>query len=107
MKAGAYNLLCEQFKLKKLHRNTHLYTSEILVKNFPGRGFRIIGDEPYKKPKVLALLSSNKANISVRNFPDKPERVKKKLGLKNGGQQYLFGYRNVNNDLRISICEKV
>ena len=45
MKAGAYNLLCKKFGLKKLHRNTHLYTSETLVNNFPGRQFIVTGNE--------------------------------------------------------------
>ena len=107
MKAGAFNLLCKKFGLKKLHRNTHLYTSQFLIDDFPGRKFSVIGEEGYNKRKVLPLLSSTKANISLRNFSDTPEQVKKKLGLKDGGRQYLFGYRNVNNDLRIAVCEKI
>jgi len=107
MKAGAYNLLCKKFNLKKLHPNTHLYTSDKLVDTFPGRRFKVLGEVPYNKRKVLPLFSSSKANISVRNFPDSPEQVKKKLALKDGGQQYLFGYRNANKDLRIAVCEKV
>ena len=107
MKAGAYNLLGTKFRLNKLHPNTHLYTSEILINDFPGRKFHLIGDESYNKRKVSALLNSPKANISVRNFPDSPVQVMKKLALKDGGQQYLFGYRNANNDLRIAVCEKV
>jgi len=107
MKAGAYNLLCTKFGLKKLHPNTHLYTSQVLINDFPGRKFRVIGDEGYNKRKVLPLLSSSKANISVRNFSNSPEQMKKKLSLKDGGQQYLFGYRNEDDDLRIAVCEKV
>ena len=107
MKAGAYNLLCKRFNIKKLHPNTHLYTSDIELDNFPGRGFRVIDDVQYKKQKTSPLLTSLKANISVRNFPDTPEQVKKKLGVKDGGAQYLFGYRNINNDSRIAVCEKI
>ena len=61
----------------------------------------------YKKKAVLPLLAGNKANITVRNFIDTPERVKKKLGLRDGGDQYLFGFRNQDNVLRIAICEKI
>jgi len=107
MKAGAYNLLCKKFKLKKLHRNTHLYTSASLVKDFPGRKFSVTGEVSYNKRKIKHLLNSSKANISLRNFPDTPEQVKKKLALKDGGPQYLFGYRNKDNALRIAICDKV
>lgn len=107
MKAGAYNLLCKKFKLIKLNANTHLYTSELLVNDFPGRKFRVIDTTSYHKRNVVAILNSSKANISVRNFPDIPEQVKKKLALKDGGEQYLFGYRDKNNDLKITIGEKV
>jgi hypothetical protein len=107
MKAGAYNLLGKKFRLKKLNANTHLYTSELLVNDFPGRKFSVIDTTSYHKRKVGAILSSSKANISVRNFPDTPEQVKKKLALKDGGEQYLFGYRDENNGLRITISEKI
>ena len=73
----------------------------------PAEGFRVIDDVQYKKQKTSPLLTSLKANISVRNFPDTPEQVKKKLGVKDGGAQYLFGYRNINNDSRIAVCEKI
>ena len=107
MKAGIHTLLCKKFGINKLHPNTHLYTTEKLLKDFPGRKFHVIGEESYNKRKVSVLLNSSKANTSVRNFPDTPEQVKKKLGLKDGGQQYVFGFRNLNNDLRIAICEKL
>ena len=107
MKAGVHTLLCKKFSLNKLHPNTHLYTSEKLIESFPGRKFQVTAEESYNKRKISALLYSAKANISVRNFPDTPEQVKKKLGLKDGGQQYVFGFRNLNNDLRIAICEKL
>ena len=107
MKAGAYNLLCKKFKLKKLNSNTNLYTSELLVNDFPGRKFNVIDTTSYHKRKVAAILNSSKANISVRNFPDTAGQVKIKLALKDGGEQYLFGYRDQNNDLRVTISEKI
>ena len=107
MKAGAHNLLCKKFGLKKLNPNTHLFTSDVLVNDFPGRKFYVNGDAGYNKRKISPLLKSSKANISVRNFPDSPEQVKKKLILKDGGDQYVFGYRNVINDLRMAVCDKI
>ena len=107
MKAGAHTLLSKKFGLNKLHPNTHLYTADNFIKDFPGRKFHVMGEESYNRRKVSVLLNSSNANISVRNFPDTPEQVKKKLGLKDGGQQYVFGYRNLNNDLRIAVCEKL
>jgi uncharacterized protein/THUMP domain-containing protein/putative methyltransferase len=107
MKAGPYNLLCKKYDLQKLQQNTHLFTADVYIDGFPGRKFKVIENLPYNKSKVLSSLNSAKANISTRNFPDSPAQIKKKLGLKDGGSQYLFGYRDVNNDLRLAICEKV
>jgi len=107
MKAGAHSEICRKFVLKKLHPNTHLFTAEEFLNDFPGRVFKVIADTSYKKHQVLAFLEGKKANISVRNFPDTPAQVKKKLALNDGGEQYIFGYRNMNNEPRIVICEKV
>ena len=41
LKAGAYKLIAERFGLTKLDVNTHLYCSEELVSDFPGRVWRI------------------------------------------------------------------
>ena len=106
LKSGGYNLLCEHYGLQKLNRNTHLYTSNKLVGDFPGRIFEVKGNSSYNKQSVAALLLTQKANVSVRNFPDTPEQVKKKLGLKDGGNQYIFGYRNLDDKPRVAICVK-
>ena len=107
LKSGGYDRLCKRYDLQKLNRNTHLYTAKGLVKNFPGRVFEVRAIVSYNKQKVLPLLEIQKASISVRNFPDTPEQVKKKLGIKDGGDTYLFGYRDLNNRPMIAICKKV
>ncbi|MEN8249805.1 MAG: hypothetical protein ABFS32_12805 [Bacteroidota bacterium] len=107
MKAGAFNHLCKSYFVKKLHPNTHLFTSDKHIVDIPGRKFKVIGSCAYKKSAIQQLLKGNKANISVRNFVDTPEQVKKKLGLQDGGDQYLFGYRDNENKLRVAVCERV
>jgi len=39
-----------------------------------------------------------KANIAVRNFPISTNEVKKKLGIKDGGDVYLFVTTNIKNE---------
>ena len=39
LKSGAFNLISEKFKLKKLHPNTHIYTSNKKLNHFCGRIF--------------------------------------------------------------------
>lgn len=83
LKSGAFNLISEQFHLKKLHPNTHLYTSDVEVINFPGRKLMAEIIEP------KALKKGEAYNIISKNHPLKPEEIKKKYKLKDGGDQYL------------------
>jgi hypothetical protein len=84
LKAGIFNLISEKFNLKKLHPNTHIYTSENKLNAFPGRIFEmevIDGKQIIKKGQY---------NIISKNYPLKPEEIKKKYGLKDGGNNYLI-----------------
>ncbi len=107
LKAGAFKLAGRRYGLYKLHANTHLYTADKHVAGFPGQVFKILGIAAYRKKAVLALLPDRQVNISVRNFPDSPEQVKKTLGLRDGGNLYLFAYRNAAGKPEIAVAEKV
>lgn len=88
LKAGAYKLVGARFGLQKLEVNTHLYCSNQLVENFPGRVWRI-KDEGMKGER----MKGEQANVLVRNYPLTPEALKKKYRLKDGGELYLIGCR--------------
>ena len=96
LKGGAFNSICNKYNLNKLALNSHLYTSETLIENFPGRAFKILTTTPYSA-KDFKQLKLNKANVSCRNFKDTVEQVKKKLKIKDGGKHYLFATTNHNN----------
>src|SRR5690606_5067556 len=68
LKAGAFRQIAEGFGLKKLHRNSHLYTSESLAEDFPGRTFTLKTVAKYNKKVLQSLIPEKKANITVRNF---------------------------------------
>lgn len=87
LKAGAYKLVGERFGLHKLDINTHLYTSETPVENFPGRVWKIQEQLPNHK------LQITNANVLVRNYPLTAEQLKKKLHLRDGGTEYIIGCR--------------
>jgi 16S rRNA G966 N2-methylase RsmD len=90
LKAGAFKSAAARFNLKKIHVNTHLYTGEHLVDNFPGRKFLI---EELVKPSTLKkYFPDGKANVTTRNYPLTPEALKKKTGLKDGGEKFLIGF---------------
>ena len=99
MKAGCFKLLSQKYNLDKLHRNSHLYTSDELASDFPGRIFEVVNTVPFdKKTKKniwsLSLCDSatlKKASVATRNFPLSAEELKKNLGLQDGSDFYIFG----------------
>lgn len=107
MKAGAFNIPGEKYGLKKLHHNTHLYTSDKLKPNFPGRKFEIHNVLHPDRKKIRNYLPEMKANVATRNFPITPEALKKKLGLKDGGDVYLFGITDIQNTKKLLITTKI
>ena len=100
MKAAPFKLLSQRFNIKKLHRNSHLYTSDELVTDFPGRTFEVINVVPFDKKakKILSQqttdnrqLTLSKVSIAVRNFPLSAEELRKHLSFKDGDDFYIFG----------------
>ncbi len=105
LKAGLFNEVSHQLKIDKIHINSHLYTSKVLV-NFPGRSFKILDIIKYDKKKIKKLIPSKKANITIRNFPETVVQIRKKTGLKEGGDSYLFFTTDLNNKHIVIFCEK-
>lgn len=106
LKAGAFRTFARRFGLQKLHANTHLYTSENPMPDAPARIFRIENVCKYDRKTVLAALPEARANVSARNFPDGAEAVRKKLGLRDGGNAYLFAATIAGGEKAILICRK-
>lgn len=90
MKGGCFKLLSQRFDVQKLHRNSHLYTSEKLIENFPGRIFEINDWAIYGKKAKALLDGIDKASIAVRNFPMTVAEIRKSLKINDGDQTYLF-----------------
>ena len=91
MKAGCYKLLTTRYDVHKLHKNSHLYTSEQWIPQFPGRVFEVEGWTPYNKKVKQTLLSDvTKASIAVRNFPLSVAELRKTLKISDGDETFLF-----------------
>ncbi|OEK06840.1 THUMP-like domain-containing protein [Roseivirga misakiensis] len=90
LKAGAFKSIANAYGLTKLHPNSHLYTSNMLVDNFPGRSFEVIESVSLNKKALKKILPASKANITVRNYPMTVAQIRKKTDLKEGGEEYLF-----------------
>lgn len=97
MKAGAFNVISKALLIRKLHKHSHLYTSENLIE-FPGRGFKIEEVFAYSKREVTRKFSKGKANITTRNFPETVAQIRAKFKIKDGGELFLFFTTNSNNE---------
>lgn len=107
LKAGGFNSVASRFGIAKLHPNTHLYTAHNLLTNFPGRTFKVLANINYSKKELSGIIDKSQANLSVRNFVDTPQQMKKKLKLKDGGNTYIFGYRDSDNRNKLAVCSKI
>jgi 16S rRNA G966 N2-methylase RsmD len=103
MKAGCYRLLAVRYALQKFHPNTHLYTSDHLVEDFPGRVFEVKDVVGFSKSELKSLSSGLKrANVAVRNFPEHPDALRKRLKIADGGDTYLFA-TTLNSEKKVVI----
>ena len=91
MKAGCHKLLTRRYDVFKLHKNSNLFTSDILVADFPGRIFEVEAFAPFNKRVKQTLLSEvDNASIAVRNFPLTVAELRKALKIGDGDGVYLF-----------------
>lgn len=105
MKGGCFKYISKAFGVYKLHQHTHLYTSDDLNTNFIGRTFEVVSSQLYSSFKKTT--SGMKANVSTRNFPLKPEALKKKHQLKDGGDHYLFFCTGPKDELLVVQGRKI
>ena len=92
IKAGAFRLVSERYQLHKLDHNTHLYTADQLIEDFPGRVWKVIA-QPIKNQRDIAALGIQRAAILTRNYPLTPEELRKKFKLQESDSHFLIGAR--------------
>ena len=107
LKSGAFKSVAIQFDLFKLHQNSHLYTSEELIKDFSGRIFELENVCKLDKKEVLNLLPDKKANITTRNFPLSVKEIRQKIGVQEGGNVYILATTLLNNQKVLLVCRKL
>jgi 16S rRNA G966 N2-methylase RsmD len=107
MKIGQFDGLKEVGNLFKLHPHSHLFTSNETIKNFFGKSFKINEVLSYQKNMIKPYLFNKKLNISCRNFPLKPEELRVKWKIKDGGEDYVFFTTNHKNEKIVLFCTKL
>ena len=108
MKAGCFNLLSQRFGISQPDANSHLYLSDHVIPDFPGRGFAIDCITTMNKRELKEALSGiTKANIAVRNFPLSVAELRKRLKLKDGGEVYIFATTDAQKGHLLLVCRKI
>ena len=108
MKSGAFKLISQRFVIEKLHVNSHLYTSDNLISDFPGRVFEVVGFAPFNKKVKKELLNDiTEASVATRNFPLSANELRKNLNLKESDKNYVFGTTLIGEKKVVILCKKI
>lgn len=104
-KAGAFKMTAKVFNLAKLHTHAHLYTSDHLNLDFPGRIFQVENTFNFNQFKKQHDIT--KANVATKNFPMKVEDIRKKFKIKDGGKDFLYFTTDPAGNHIVIHCSKI
>ena len=54
----------------------------------------------------VALAGVDRASVAVRNMPLSPDALRRKLGLKDGGDTYVFGTTLGDGTHAVMVCKR-
>ncbi len=93
LKSGLMDSVAVEYGLSKLAKNTNVYSSDEVYKDFPGRIWSVNQiHKPYSKE-----LKGRQFNVVSRNFFDKASTIEKKLKIKSGGAKYLIALNTMDS----------
>ena len=91
LKAGAFKSICRQFPVQKVAKDSHLYVSDQLLPEFPGRKWQAVDIATFNKKDLKRLLADiDAADLTVRGFPLSVASLRKQLHLREGGSHHLI-----------------
>ena len=105
MKAGPYRLLAQRYGLLMLGPNTHLYTADRRVDDFPGRVLRVLQEVKGGRKELAALLPDGRAHVVTRNYPAEAATLQRQVGLREGGDHFVVG-TTVGRRRTLLLCEQ-
>lgn len=90
MKTGAWDVLATKYPdVVKADANTHLFFSDTLYPDFPGR---ILAIECMADKKKLKSMKGSRCNIVARNHPLSSPQISEKYGIVSGGEKFLYAF---------------
>lgn len=102
LKSGAFKLSGEKLNLKKLHIHSHLYTSNELLKTFPGKVFEVLRE--IKNPKKE--IEKSAFHVISKNYPLSVELIRKKYKIKESEEQTLIFTQSISGK-HILLCRRL
>ena len=106
MKAGCFAEIEQAFEVSQLAPNSHLFASDQVIADFPGRKFRVTAVTSMNKQELKqALKDIRQANIAIRNFPMSVADLRKRLKLSEGGNDYIFATTLTEGKKVLIICQ--
>ncbi len=108
LKGGGFKYVGIHYSLTKLAMHTHLYISNKLNKEFPGKIY-----------KVIEILGTNKLDIKkiAKNYPlcsvsainihESSDNLRKKLRVKEGEDYHIFGTKLENGKTKLIITSPI
>ena len=107
MKAGCFDVITSRFPVQAVAIDSHLFVSDELIPDFPGRCFMITGITSMNKKELsVTLRGIRRANVAVRNFPMTAQELKVRLRLVDGCDCYIFGTTTNSGNHILLLCKK-
>lgn len=107
MKFNAWNHLSVRFpEIKKIHPNSHIFVSDSIPSDFPGKIFLIKGIHKLRSPEIKALRGK-KINVFTRNFPMSADDLRKKIKVYDGGDFFLCATTLYDDSHRLFVLNKI
>lgn len=104
LKAGLQDALPGE----KLSPQSHLFTSEEVLSDFPGRSFKVERVSGFSKKELKEMTEGlHQANLTVRGFPVPVVQLRKKLRLEEGGDVYFFAATMADRSHVLIKCSKI
>lgn len=108
LKGGAFKIIGKRFGLNKLAKNSHLYTSDKLIPEFPGRIFEVIQSIEGNQKKIRKHFKGEAREIISRNFPLSSAQIEQKWNIQTGSQdKYIIATQNSKAEKQILDCIRI
>ncbi len=90
LKTGLTDVLANEIGYAKLHHFSHVLTGEKPALNMPGRCFKLKEILPAEAKEIKKSIPDLKATLLLRDINISLEQIRKKTGLREGGEEMVL-----------------